>query len=214
MANSTNVRKTESKEVIYENSVEFKGTIVNKFKTDKVIILTISTGKADKIPNYPKITFFNNREEIDSKFKKHDNVTIQANVQSSKRTILGREVITQSIIGEHVTESPSALETTFGIKVDTIVSAYENRVKLAGVVTEISTPARNLIRVKIHTMKNGRHSNILATYYTRDVGELLEKVRVRDNIVAIGNVQTPKKEKNGETVHYENIVIEELEKVS
>lgn len=203
------------KGIIYANNVTISGVIVHKYVTDKATTLTISTGRATKIPNYPKVVFFNElAKKADEEFELYDNVTILGNIQSSRRINENNIYYTQSIFGESIEKTPKAMEVLFGL--DNSGEHHippKNLINIAGVITNIATPSKDLIRLNIRTVKKGRTSSIRAFYFTRDVGEVMAKFRVGDNICAIGNIQTNKKEKDGKMSYYENVVLRELEKV-
>lgn len=202
-------------DIIYENEVTVSGVIVHKYATEKATTLTISTGRATKVPNYPKVVFFNDlAKEADEKFELYDNVTITGNVQSSRRVREDRIYYTQSIFGESISSTPKAMELAFGVEDGgDKYTQPKNLIKIAGSIVDIATPSKNLVRINIRTMKNGRQSSVRAFYFTQDVGQVMADFRVGDNICAIGNIQTNKKEKDGKVNYYENVVLKEVQKV-
>lgn len=202
-------------DIIYENEVTVSGVIVHKYATAKATTLTISTGRATKVPNYPKVVFFNDlAKEADEKFELYDNVTITGNVQSSRRVREDRIYYTQSIFGESISSTPKAMELAFGVEDGgDRYTQPKNLIKIAGSIVDIATPSKNLVRINIRTMKNGRQSSVRAFYFTQDVGQVMADFRVGDNICAIGNIQTNKKEKDGKVNYYENVVLKEVQKV-
>ena len=189
----------------YENEVIFQGTVVHKYSTPKVTILTISTGRATNIVNYPKCVCFGKAKEEADKLELHARVAIQGNVQSSVRTREERRYVTQSIYADEITEIPNASERA-------------NYVKLTGEVVSIATPAENILRLVVRTFKNGRRSNVQVFRFDEKAGDIAASLKNGDVVSLVGTVQTTKKEKavegseDKETIHYENIVIRSLSK--
>jgi len=204
-------------EMLYQNDVIGQGVIVHKYSTPKVTILTVSTGRATSVPNYPKFVCFNEAKEKADKMNERDHVTILGNVQSSVRTREDRRYITQAIYADDVYETPRAMEKAFGIK----NGEYEgpvNQVSIAGELASVATPTDNILRITVRTVKNGRRSNVRAFYFTNRAKEIAESLKPGDNVCFIGTIQTTKKDRpidgtdEVETVHYENVVIRSLRK--
>lgn len=198
--------------MIYENDALIQGTIVHKYVNDKVTILTLSTGRnAAGIVNYPKIVFFNDSNLGADKFEVYDRVTVRGNVQSSFRRNDERPHVTQSIYGEEIHETPRVMES-FGIK-EGNYEAPKNQIRLAGEVLSVDEPAKNVVRLLVRTIKNGRTSNVQMFDFTSRAEKLMEEIKTGDNVCVIANVQTSKKEKEGNPVYYENVVVQQIEKV-
>ena len=121
--------------------------------------------------------------------------------------------MSQSIFAEKIEPTPKELEENFGIN-GSKYAPPKNVVKIAGSVYNISTPARNLVKLTLHTVKNGRSSLVQVSYYTKEVGKVMERIRVKDNVCGIGSVQTSKKEIRGETRYLETIVLTDLQKIA
>jgi len=196
----------------YVNEIEVRGTIVHKYATDKTTILTISTGKATTVPNYPKVVFFGDiAKKVDTEYNLYDNVSIKGNVQSSRRVDGEKVFYTQSIFGEEIGRTPKEMENAFGLEGEKF-EAPINEAKIAGVVTSVSTPSTNIVKFNVKTIKNGRNSVVQLFFFTKEVGTVMETIRPQDNICVIGTIQTTKKERKGETVHFENVVVSEIQK--
>ena len=205
-------------EIMYENEVVVQGVVVHKYSTPKVTILTLSTGRATGVVNYPKCVCFNEAKEAADKFKEHDHVTVYGNVQSSIRTADNeRRYTTQSIYADRVEETPRIMENAFGIKTGDYEDP-ENLVKIAGEVLFVTVPSDNILRLIVRTEKNGRRSNVQAFYFTDKAKDLAEVINRGDNVCFVGTIQTSKKTRKDEEtnedriVHYENVVIRSLRK--
>lgn len=204
-------------DILYCNDVVVQGTIVHKYSTDKVTILTISTGKATQVVNYPKFVFFEETKKEADKFEKYDNVQIKANVQSSRRFKDGKRFYTQSCIGESIKRTPRDMERIFGIN----EGKYEdpiNQVELAGELVSAEAVSDNILKILLKIVKNNRLSYVQVFQFTNKAIETADKLFKGDNVCVVGNIQTIKKERldndtnQTENVYYENIVAKTLRK--
>ncbi len=208
---------TQTENVVYTNEVILKGFIVHKYEAAKATILTIATNKGySSPPDYPKVVCFDESREKAKDFNKGDNITVIGNVQSSKRRRKDNPKITfysQSIFAEDIMESQNVLEAEFGVEGESYGDPL-NQGKFAGTVTQISSPVEGLIRLTVKTIKNNRVSFVAMTFFTQEVGKVLENIRVNDNVCALASIQTRKKKSKGEVRHYENVVVHDLQKIS
>lgn len=204
-------------EMLYQNEVIGQGVIVHKYSTPKVTILTLSTGRATSVANYPKFVCFNEAKEKADKLNQYDHVTIVGNVQSSIRNRDGKRYVTQSNYVDDIFETPRAMEKDFGIKSGEF-EAPINEVKIAGELVSVAVPSENILRIVVRTMKNERMSNVQAFYFTNRAEKIAESLKKGDNVCLLGTIQTTKKEKaiensdEKEVKHYENVVIRRLRK--
>lgn len=196
-----------------ENEVLLQGTIVHKFVTPDVAILTINTGNATPVPNYPKVLFFGDlRTKVESDFNLRDHVTIKGNIQSSKKKENVKNQIMQSIFGESIEHTASTMQNAFGIESKNSYKPFVNTFKVAGHVLAIECPSPKVIRLTIRTKKNGHISFAKYVYYTQEPEKFLSRIHPQDFLCAVGCVQTSKVANNGETRHYQNYVLLELVK--
>lgn len=209
----TQKKKKELKEIIYENDIMLRGFVVHKFEAKGATMITISTGTAGKVPNYPKVVCFGKNIEIAKNINVGDNITVRGNIQSSRRRKDDEEFYTQSIFADEIMKSPKMLEEEFGITGKKFAPPI-NEAKFAGVVQYIYSPAKNIVKVTIRTIKNKRISYVVMTYFTKSVGKVMESIRVNNNVCAVGSIQTSKKTKDNEILHYENVIISDLDLVS
>jgi hypothetical protein len=201
---------TDTKSV---NEVNIRGTIVHIYEAPKATIITVSTGRVRDVINYPKLILLGNTREQAKGFKVHDNITAVANIQSSRRQEGEKEFYTQALYVESIERSPMELEVDFGIK-GSRYAPPKNVVKLSGEVFDIFTPRKYLIRVAIKTVKNNRISVVHTSFFTKNVGEVMEKIRVRDKVCGIGNIQTHKRDAGGKTVFMETVVLSDFQKIA
>lgn len=200
-----------------KNDVLIQGIIVHKFVTPKIAILTINTGNASAVPNYPKILFFGElRTRVENDFNIRDHVTITGNLQSSKPKEGVKNQIMQAIFGESIEVSQSIIENAFGVSSDrTSRREFVNTFKIAGEVMSIDYSSPRIVHVVIKTLKNNRPSFVRFDYYTRDPEKFLTQIHPRDFVCAVGSIQTNKHTNaRGETRYFENYVLSEVEKSS
>lgn len=211
-ANPTNTNDAIQKST---NNVLLKGTIVHKFVTPDVAILTINTGKSTPVVNFPKVLFFGDlRSEVEEKYDMGDHVTVTGNIQSSKRKETIKNQIMQSVFAESISETESLMEKAFGICTDSSYKTYENSFNIAGEVMSLDCPTDSMVRMTIRTYKNNRVSFARYVYYTTDVESVLSAVHPKDWIYAVGCIQTNKvHRKNGETQYFQNYVLTEIAKM-
>lgn len=204
--------KKETNEKVFANDIIIRGFIVYKHETEKATTVVISTGKANKLPNYPKVVCFNENAKKLKNYSKGDNVTIYANMQSTQRKTEDGNIYSQTLFADDVIETPKLLKEDFGVDGNKYAPPL-NEVKLAGIVHGIYSPSKNIVKLIIRVVKNRRTSFIAVTYFTRSVGKVMETIRVRDNVCVVGNIQTTKKVKGDEVTHYENIIVTDLQKI-
>lgn len=191
----------------YVNEVVLQGTIVGKFVTPKTVTLTINTGNATKVPNYPRVVFFGElRDDIVSNYKKGDHVKVTANIQSSMRNEKnkGRSLI--NIFGDGIEPTKTVMESTFNVSDNNSYKPYVNSIQLAGSITRIKPITDNLFNVTVLTRKNNRLSLVTLAYYTNNAQAFTDNYKVKDEVFVIGNIQTAKKNFNGETRYFQNYV--------
>ena len=200
-----------NKVVKNENEVLLQGVIVHKFVTPAVAILTINTGNATPVPNYPKVLFFGElRDEIEKEYEVRDHVSVRGNIQSSKRKPNVKNQIMQSIFGESIEATHSAMQDAFGVDSKNSYKPFVNTFKVAGQVMSIECPSANIIRLVIKTEKNGHISFARYVYYTKEPDKFLSSVHPQDYLCAVGCVQTSKSEASGDVKYYQNYVLLEL----
>lgn len=204
-------------DILYCNDVIAQGVIVHKYSTDKVTILTISTGRATQVINYPKFVFFGEAKAEADKFEKYDNVQVKGNIQSSRRTKDGKKFTTQSCYGEEIKRTPRDMERMFGIN-DGRFEDPINHVELAGELIAAEATSDGILKILLRTVKNGRVSNVQVFEFTNKAEEKASKLQRGDNVCVVGTIQTIKKERTDretektETVYYENVVARILRK--
>lgn len=195
------------------NEVIIRGHIVHIYEAPKATIITISTGKFGDVVNYPKVILFGELREAAKKYQVHDNIKVTCNIQSSRREKDNKEFFSQALFAESIEDAPKELEEEFGIKGSKPAPPI-NDVKIAGEVQDIFTPRKNLVKLVVRTRKNNRISFVKVSYYTKDVGKVMDEIRVRDNVCGVGKIQTSRIEFKDETKYLETVVLRDLQKVS
>lgn len=199
--------------MVYTNDVSLQGIIVNKFVTPKSVVLTINTGNATKISNFPKVVCFGElRDYVVKNFDKGDHVTVDGNVQSSIRNEKNKGRPLLSVFAEKVEFTNGTLGDAFGIEDDKSYKPFVNSLKVAGSVTRIRKLTDNLFNVTIFTRKNGRVSFVVVSHYARNPEEFQQEITVGDEVYAVGNIQTAKKVIGDETRYFQNCVATEIAK--
>lgn len=196
------------------NNVMLQGTIVHKFTTPKVAILTIGTGNATPTTNYPKVLFFGKDvEDINENYKIGEHVSITGNIQSSRKKDDIKNQNLVSIFGETIEKSKSIFQEKFGVNEDnTPEYEFKNEINISGKISKISKIFDNLVKIRISVVKNGRFSSVNMVYYTNNPEKILNTYKLKDIVYITGCVQTTKKIVDGKPHYFENYVINEIKK--
>ena len=194
----------------YVNDVLIQGKVVHKFTTDKVTLLTVNTGRATSVPNYPKIVFFGNLKDEAAKFEKGDSVKITGNIQSSKRNPAIKNQITLTVFGESIAPAETQFQQAFGVP--GVYAAPVNHFMLAGTITSIDVPSKNIVRLTVRCVKNNRISFVQLVYFSNYPEKVITEYLPGTYVRVIGHIQTDKQEKNGEMRYYQSFVVSELHK--
>lgn len=199
----------------YSNEVVIQGNIVNKIVTPKTAILYVNTATATKVANFPKVVCFGElRDVVVKNFNRGDKVYVLGNIQSSIRNEKNKNRDLLTIFAEEVSDAKSLMENTFHVDSEFSYKPFVNSLKIAGCVTNIRKLTENLFNVTVFTKKNNRISFVTLSYYTHEPDKFVENISVKDNVYVIGNVQTTKKEINGEMRYFQNYVATEIVKQS
>lgn len=195
------------------NEVVLQGIIAGKFITPKTVVLTINTGTATKIPNYPKVVFFGEaREKVINNFKKGNHVKVTGNIQSSLKNEKNKDRSLLTIFGEDIEATKTIMQSSFNVDVGAGYKPYVNAIRLAGTIVKINKFTDNLFKVTVFTRKNNHVSFVTLTYYTKNPDKFTKEFKVKDNVFVIGNTQTATKEINGEKRSFQNYVATEFAK--
>ena len=190
------------------NEVVLQGKIVHKYVVDKATLLTINTGRATLVPNYPKVVFFGAGKDEAAKYNTGDNVRIVGNIQSSKRNPNIKNQQTISIFGEEITAAETQFEKDFGIP--GVYAIPVNHFKLAGTITEVNIPNKNNVTLVVKTMKNGHVSYVKLVHFTKNPEQIIGKYLPGEYVCVSGLVQTSKLERNGEPVYLQSYIANEI----
>ncbi len=197
------------------NEVLIRGFIINKFKPrEDVLIMTVNVpSKKSNMPNYPKITFFGESAALADEFSMYANVDIVASIQTSRRIVDGVKTYSQNMVGKSICETKRTLEAAFDDNFGGIYLSPENEVKLKGSLRQLFLISDNVLSITIETFINQRHSFVRGFIYGVKAKKYLENLTVGAPVVALGEIQTLKKAKNGKTLYFENVVINEIKTV-
>lgn len=214
IVNKENTNNEKGNVAVEVNDVTIQGTIVHKFVTPKIAILTISTGNATSIVNYPKVLFFGDlREQVEKNYEVKDHVTIKGNIQSSRKKEGVVNQVRQSIFAESIERTPSVMKSAFNVESEHSHKPFVNSFKIAGQVVSLECPYLNIVRIVVRVRKNGRLSFVPLVRHTRDAAKILSEIHPNDNVCVVGSVQTSKSVKEDGTRYYENYVINEINKL-
>lgn len=191
------------------NEVLIQGVIVHKFATDDVAIITVNTGRATPVPNYPKILFFGEMLDKAKKYEVGDHVKITGNLQSSRRKENIKNQIMQSIFAESIEYTPSIMEDAYkDIAVPRSHKPSVNKFAISGKVVKAQNLNADIVRLTLR-VKKGKHISFpKLVLYTRNAEKVIEEITDK-YVYTIGCVQTSKKETKDRINHYENYVITE-----
>lgn len=199
------------------NVTTLKGTIVNRYDTEKVTILTVGVSKRDRkgnfISNYPRIFFFkkNGKCAADG-YELHDKVAIKAYLASEKRKKEEKEFFSQSVIGKTIEPMKTVFEEV-GVKAGRF-EASVNEVTLVGTVLKYSDFGNGVARIIIKEEKNPKFYNkIVVSVFLDKKGILSDMLQVGNKVCIMGEIRTAKKEYEGKDVHMQNVVAVTVAKV-
>lgn len=187
------------------NDVSLQGVIVHKFSAPKVTILTLSTGNATPVPNYPKVVFFGELKNDADTYEKGDFVQVSGNIQSSKRNPEIKNQVLESIFAESIKGAKSSMEENFDVEGRYI--PYKNEFKLSGTVVASDLSTENILNITVRTDKNNRPSFVRLTKFLK--GRNVD-IRIGDYVYILGHVQTHKSETENGIKYYQNYVVSEF----
>ena len=202
---TTDAKKKTNENV---NEVVIQGRLVHKYRAEKATLLTINTGRATNVPNYPKVVFFGDAKDEAAKYNVGDNVRVEGNIQSSKPNPKIKNQVTLSVFGESICAAETQLEQDFNVPGSFVTPV--NHFKLAGTIIDISLPARNVVRITVKCTKNGRPSFVRMVYFTKSPEKIIAEHLPGNYIRVYGIVQTTKQEKNGEKLYQQSYIITEM----
>ena len=194
------------------NDVVLQGSIVHKFSTPAVTILTLAVKTSPTIVNYPKVTFFGEAKNKADQFEKGDIVKVDGNIQSSKVNPKIKNQVTLAVFGEDVTGAKTVMEEAFNVEGRYV--PHKNEFKIAGTVTSVVAVTPEVLAVTVRTDKNKRPSFVRLTRFVgaKNGTDRVSEVAPGDFIYAVGHVQTHKSAKSGETKYFQNYVVSEFKK--
>ena len=200
------------------NDVVLRGYVVHKFKANKATLINVSTrdysrpgtvGENKRITHaadYPEVVFFGElADKVANSVKEGDFVTVTGNMQSSKR-----DVVTQSVFGEDIQFTESLLESAAGVDAGKSYPEDKNELILKGEVTSVKVFSPHTLGLIVRTVKNGHVSFVRVTYHVANADKEAEKIPNRSHVACVCRITTSKKEKDGKTNHYENVIVKEL----
>lgn len=190
------------------NEVIIQGRIAYKYATEKATMLTINTGRATVVANYPQAVFFGDTKEIAALYNIGDYVKIVGNIQSSKRNPSIKNQNTLSIFGETVEKAETIFEEDFDVPGKYV--APINRYKLAGTITGVNIPNNKTVNLVVRTTKNGHVSYVKVIHFTKTPNDVIGKLLPGNHVMISGYVQTGKIAKNGEVKYLQSYIANEI----
>lgn len=189
------------------NEVELQGKVLHKYATDKVTVITLTTGRATKTPNSPKVLFFGDIKDEAAKFNVGDKVRILGHIQSVKPNPAIKNHETLSIHGYAIEKANTQFEQDFDLPGEYVVPI--NHFKVSGLIVDVSIPHQAIIIVTVKTVRESRPSFVKILYFPRNqasVGKLYPGEYVRVS----GYVQTEKRTVKDEILHTQSYVAAEI----
>lgn len=178
------------------NAVTLKGQISRIYEGARNNIVTLYV-KGRKI-NFPQIVFTGKNKNLIDGFEKGDYVEI-AGVFKTRgvRQEDDRILHMQFIRGEEISIIDNVEEGN---------EPYENDGSLTGEIVR-AIEGRNMVSLLVRP--DGERFNLWAYKYVEDPSEFMDKFTVGSRISAKCEIQTARKEINGEVKFFENLVIKE-----
>lgn len=197
------------------NEVKLRGFIVGKYipKPGLIILTVCVPSSKSNMPNYPKVVFFGKDVEMADSFNTYAHVEIDATIQTQRKITETKKIYTQSIVGKTIKETERTMSVAFNSDIGGSYLQPENSFKLKGTVRKRVLVTDNVLEITVETYINGRHSFVKMYKYGTKVKLMLEALAEGTQVFVLGEVQTLKKEKDGQTSYFENMVIKEIKAV-
>jgi hypothetical protein len=200
------------------NKVRLCGTIVNRYETDRVIIITLGITEPGRFnpktktrteeSNYPKIYFFKDDKTGAENFLLYDKVMVEAHISAPrKKRPDGSIYVSQAIVGEKCEKARNAFEKEFGVK--GIYGHAEDPMNVAmfsGNVVSVKRVNEYVTNIEMDA-KNKRFNNYI-TITSFNKNDIL--IAPGSMIHVYAKIITKKKEKNGQKRFYENVVASKI----
>lgn len=185
-----------------KNEFKIAGTVVNKFVMKNFTIVTVLTKEAKT--NFPHIYCYGARKELVDSLPDRANITVKGRVSTYRErneNATPRQVLT----AETIELSKPKIVDAFGDNNDGKAFLYPNKneLYLSGEIVYVSgTESVKKYLLKISGVRNNAYVQV--TQYVRDN---MQQFKVGDFVNALCNVQTVKKERDGNFVYFANFVV-------
>lgn len=200
-----------------KNEFILRGRIVNKNYNDVACNITLRLLRNDVFPNqvdtdrlfnYPDVAFYRNKDDA-NKFNNGDIVEIKGTIQSQRSKDEFSNFNVQKLVGFEIKQASRTFDD-FGDDFGPFEND-ENIVKLGGIVSSVRQIKDRVAVINIRTFVDEKENNV-QTFIYRNLEE--NEFNVGDIVVAFGNIQTIRKDYDGEIRHFRNIVLKAIKKVS
>ena len=221
------VHKEKSEDVVDTNVVTISGKIVGKSQYEKTTVLVIMTGKqyAGAVPNFPRIFCYRDAKKQADGFEKEAEVTITAHIEphfrpASPATDTKPAVAAhyEQILSADKVEAQGYMLGDFNVE-GGVHKGSENKMNLCGTVKSIEMNRNNIINLMLLVNTDGHRNTIKVVYFAHgksEVADAVTSLAPGARIMAVGEIQTQRKEWNGPTagkmrpgatINYQNAVV-------
>jgi len=185
--------------VPFRNDVKIKGTVVNIFETRLFTALTVKIVKSRYIINYPTVYFYGKKgKEKIKDIKKYDYIDLYGKFDRKElKKDRGLQPVIVGFAAEKIAEEEN-----------------ENEVSFVGRIVKLENLGDGLEKIIIkNTVLKDNYCNIEVFDYKKS--GLTDKFKVGDVVKIKADIQTKRRvDKDNEVHYYQDIVLEEIEKVN
>lgn len=190
----------ESKNI---NEFTIRGRIVNKYRKDPFMILTLGTVSGGERRDFPKVMLFDKDliEKADKAFAVGDFVTTYGLIQTSKR------YRTQTFVCNKIEETPRVFDE-FGLEGKGRHMEDVNEIKLRGKFVRVFLPESsngNIALVTLRVETDG-YTNFPSVTCFGAAAKRASELKENDDVCFIGQAQTHRVQSGDETKYYESAV--------
>lgn len=201
--------------ISYKNEVIIQGVIVDKVFTNGYVAIRIAADrymtKGLVMQNYPKIFFIKEKMKLVTPYKVGDNVRVTAYIQSSRKRVDGKNLISQRSFGEEISICKKIINEDDLIEGPRYESPI-NSVRVVGEVSELKAINENLVLIRAFTERSGKKSGVLFSYRT-DSKDFMRKIKAKDHIYMVGKISTIKPETKEQARNIEKVIASEVIKL-
>ena len=195
------------------NQADVEGTMVSKYDTGKIVLMTVltTTGKDKNVTS--GITVFVDGD-LREKVLQIKNGT-RVHVNGSLRCIPEKDTpgtYSPQIFAREIDIAKSQLEEEFGLKGRVYDQSY-NKIFIVGTVARLIQINRSYVKVVIQIKDGNRTRYVEGGLIARNMKNVISHVMVGSRICAVFEIRTSKKEVDGKNVYHKQAYIVDLNEV-